>query len=124
MKKTKVLIVEDEAIVSLFLKVQLEKRGYLVSGQVISGELAIQALQKEEPDIILMDIHLAGKIDGLQAAAAIRLFSNANIIVMTGYEDEELKNTVKELKSADVLIKPVSINDIIAIIENKFKYLV
>jgi len=123
MKKTKILIVEDEAIVSLFLKVQLEKRGYSVSGQVISGELAIQAVQKEDPDIILMDIHLAGKIDGLQAATAIRLFSNANIIVMTGYEDEELKNAVKELKSAAVLIKPVSINDIIVIIENKFKYL-
>jgi len=40
-----------------------------VSGQVATGEDAIQAVQKEEPDIILMDIHLGGKIDGLQAAS-------------------------------------------------------
>ena len=124
MKKTKILIVEDEAVVSLFLKIQLEKRGYYVSGQEITGELAIQAVQKEEPDIILMDIHLAGKIDGIQAATAIRQFSNANIIVMTGYEDEGLRKAVRGLKSAEILTKPVSISDIIAVLEQKFKYIV
>jgi DNA-binding response OmpR family regulator len=124
MKKTKILIVEDEAVVSLFLKVQLVKRGYFVSGQVATGEDAIQAVQKEEPDIILMDIHLGGKIDGLQAASAIRQFSNVNIIAMTGYEDEELRIAVDKLTSSAILIKPVSIKDIIIVIEQKFKYIV
>ena len=124
MQKIKLLIVEDEAIVALFLKVQLEKRGYFVCGLVTSGEQAIKLTREEEPDIIIMDVHLAGKIDGLQTAAAIRLFSKANIIVVTGYEDEELRKKVEELKSTAFIIKPVSINDILEIIEHKFKYIV
>jgi DNA-binding response OmpR family regulator len=123
MEKTKILIVEDEAVVSLFLKVQLVKRGYFVCGQVTTGEDAIRAVQKEEPDIILMDIHLGGKIDGLQAALAIRQFSNVNIIAMTGYEDEELRIAIDKLTSSAILIKPVSIKDIIIVIEQKFKYM-
>jgi DNA-binding NarL/FixJ family response regulator len=71
-----------------------------------------------------MDVHLAGKMDGLQTATAIRLFSKANIIVVTGYEDEELRKEVEELKSSAFIIKPVSINDILEIIEHKFKYIV
>ncbi len=124
MKRTKILIVEDESIVALFLKVQLEKKGYSVTSRVITGEQAIQAAQNEDPDIILMDIHLAGKLDGIQAAMEIRHFSKANIIVMTGYEDEELRKTVNELQYSAILIKPVTINDIIEKIEEKFKYIV
>jgi DNA-binding NarL/FixJ family response regulator len=124
MQKIKLLIVEDEAIVALFLKVQLEKRGYLVCGLVTTGEQAIKVARTEEPDIIIMDVHLAGKMDGLQTATAIRLFSKANIIVVTGYEDEELRKEVEELKSSAFIIKPVSINDILEIIEHKFKYIV
>jgi DNA-binding response OmpR family regulator len=71
-----------------------------------------------------MDIHLGGKIDGLQAASAIRQFSNVNIIAMTGYEDEELRIAVDKLTSSAILIKPVSIKDIIIVIEQKFKYIV
>jgi len=123
MKKIKILFVEDEAIVALFLKVQLEKRGYLVTGHVVTGEQAIQSVQVSEPDIILMDIHLAGKLDGLKTSTAIRSFSKANIIVMTGYEDEEVRNAVKELSPAAILTKPVSINEITEIIEKNFKYL-
>ena len=122
MEKTKILIVEDESIVALFLKVQLEKKGYKVTEQVTTGEQAIKSAQKEEPDIILMDIHLAGKIDGMEAASVIRKFSNANIIIMTGYEDEGLVKAVKELKSSAILVKPVALNEIIEKIEKEFKY--
>jgi CheY-like chemotaxis protein len=122
MEKTKILIVEDEAIVALYLKIQLEKRNYKVTDKLTTGEQAVTSAQKENPDIILMDVHLAGKIDGLEAALAIRNFSNSNIIFMTGYEDGDMAKAVKELKFSKILVKPVSINEILDIIEKEFKY--
>ncbi len=118
MGKLTILIVEDEILVGLMLKTQLNQAGYLVCGVVASGEEAIELAQKENPDVVLMDIRLRGAMDGIEAAGRISAFSSARIIFTTGYQDPELKERAMKLNPAAFLRKPVGYTDIDAIIRS------
>ena len=80
-----ILIVEDEVMLSAWLKIQLEDEGYEVCGSFTTGEEAVEFVKETKPDVILMDINLVGKIDGIEAAEVITEKSNIPIIFMTGY---------------------------------------
>ena len=67
-----ILIVEDEISVSMELEEMLTENGYRVPGVADSGEEAIAMARKLGPDLILMDIKLSGKLDGIDAAIRIR----------------------------------------------------
>lgn len=67
-----ILIVEDERVVAWNLQTSLEKLGYVVAGNIASGEKAVDLAEKLKPDLILMDIRLQGSMDGIEAAARIR----------------------------------------------------
>ena len=71
MKKT-VFITEDEVMTSMMIKEYLEMQGFEVLRPSVSGEDAVQRVLVEKPDAVLMDIRLAGAIDGIEAAAEIR----------------------------------------------------
>jgi CheY-like chemotaxis protein len=114
----KILIVEDEAITAMYLQFQLKKLKYNVIKPVGSGENAIKVAMKENPQIILMDIGLAGKMDGIQTAKEIHSFCNPHIIFMTGYHDDELREQAKAIQSSTYLTKPIGIPDIVNIIRN------
>jgi hypothetical protein len=88
MKKTKVLIVEDEGILSMDMARSLESMGYEVVDAVPSGEEAVILLDVEEPDLILMDIQLAGDLDGIQTAELINKAHNIPIIYISEHTDE------------------------------------
>jgi two-component system, response regulator PdtaR len=120
-KETKILIVEDEAITAMYLQMRLKKLSYNVVKPVGSGESAIQIAHKESPNFILMDIGLAGKLDGIQTAREILQFSDAYIIFMSGYNDDELREKVNLLKPSSFLLKPIGVNDIVGIIEMQQK---
>ncbi len=66
------MVVEDEEFTGSYIKTKIEKMGDLVSPIVDSGEMAIKIVKKENPDLILMDIVLKGKIDGIEAASQIK----------------------------------------------------
>ena len=68
---THILVVEDEPIVALDLQQRLEKMGYRVPSVVATGEAAIAAAVSERPQLVLMDISLAGPMDGVEAAEQI-----------------------------------------------------
>lgn len=68
----KVLIVEDQAIILEDLKSLLEKSGYNVVGSARSGEEAITLAEEVDPDVIVMDIHLQGNLDGIETAYRIQ----------------------------------------------------
>lgn len=67
----RILIVEDESIIALEMKFKLEFEGYTIVGIVATGEEAIKIAHDENPDLILMDIMLRGKMDGIEAASMI-----------------------------------------------------
>ena len=85
-KQIKILLVEDEFINALLIKKQLEFIGYAVSHHVTTGENAIISAKQNHPDIIIMDIRLAGEIDGIEAASVIKSESDIPVIFITGYE--------------------------------------
>ena len=122
-QQIKIMIVEDEAITAMYLQMRLKMLSYNVLKPISSGDIAIQIAQKELPNIILMDIGLTGKLDGIQTARKIQLFCDAHFIFMSGYQDEDMKDQVGLIKSSSYLTKPIGIKDIVNIIETKIKEL-
>ncbi|MCP4537617.1 MAG: response regulator [Chloroflexi bacterium] len=111
-KKIHVLIVEDEFLAALYLQGELIQLGYTVSDPIATGEEAIERTEREQPDVILMDIRLAGTIDGIEAAREIISRHTIPIIFMTGYSDDETKERAQRLQPAAYLIKPFQIYQI------------
>ena len=72
MGKVNVLLVEDESIVAKDIQLSLKRLGYNVLGIENTGEKAISSARKLDPDIIIMDIMLKGKINGIEASEKIR----------------------------------------------------
>ncbi len=119
MKRLKLLIVEDETIVALNLRMQLRKNNINVLPPVSGGEKALAVSKTEKPDIILMDIGLQSKMNGLEAAREILNIYNPLIIFTSGYMDKKLNNEIKTL-NASILYKPFDVKEIIEIINKKF----
>jgi signal transduction histidine kinase len=87
--KTKVLIVEDEAIVAADLANKLEHLGYRVIGTVPSGEDAIAIAGEQRPDIVLMDIRLSGPLDGIETAERLRCAHAIPVVYVTAHSDPD-----------------------------------
>lgn len=107
MRKTRVLIVEDEGIVAVTVKVTLIAAGYEVLPIAISAASAIELAGANKPDLALMDIKLRGKADGIDAA--FRIWEDFNIpsIFVTAYATEEMMERVRTVKHFGFLEKPV-----------------
>ena len=115
-----ILIVEDEVMLSTWLKMQLEDEGYLVCGCITTGEEAIEFVKETKPDVIIMDINLVGEIDGIEAAEKIKKKSNIPIIFMTGYEEPDIYERAQKTNPVAYLTKPVEIWDLKPIFESIF----
>ncbi len=102
-----VLIVEDEGLITLHLTEILENVGYRVVDPAYSGEMALKAFQKSPlPDLILMDIGLAGSIDGIETARKIRQHWSIPLIFVTAYTSEKMLARMRDVAPDGVLIKP------------------
>ena len=106
MDEAHILIVEDERIVARDLAGTLEKLGYAVSGVVASGEDAVEHATRERPDLVLMDIVLAGEMNGVDAAMAIRNQLDIPVIYLTAYADDATLQKAKVTEPFGYLIKP------------------
>ena len=104
-----VLIVEDELIVADDLEWQLTTIGYEVTGIVTSGEEALTAIVERRPDIVLMDIQLQGKMNGLEAAKLIQVRTGAAIIFVTAFPSAFLRHPEQMQPPGICLSKPFSI---------------
>ncbi|MBI2850798.1 MAG: response regulator [Chloroflexi bacterium] len=104
--KARILIVEDEAIEALDLQSRLANLGYPLPNVVHSGEDAVRQAKETCPDLVLMDIMLPGKIDGIQAAEQIRTFLDVPIIFLTAYADEKTLQRAKITEPYAYIVKP------------------
>ncbi|MDZ4148681.1 MAG: LytTR family transcriptional regulator DNA-binding domain-containing protein [Flavobacteriaceae bacterium] len=84
----KILIVEDEMIIGANISLQLNSLGYEVSGIIPRGEEALLHLKENQPDIVLMDINLKGKIDGVETALLMQQEIDIPIIYLTANADK------------------------------------
>ena len=105
--KTRVLIVEDEIICSEHIQLLLKRWGYDVLAIVASGEAALDILQDECPDLILMDISLAGELDGIDTARRIRALYTVPILYLSGCESEKIAERLKSSAPSAYILKPI-----------------
>jgi CheY-like chemotaxis protein len=117
MSANKILIVEDEAVVSLDISRRLEKMGYEVIGRIASGEEAIAVIQEERPDLVLMDINLQGEMDGIETATTLYKEHNLPVIYLTAYAGESTLERAKESKPYGYILKPFKERELHAAIE-------
>lgn len=108
MEKTpgRILIVEDEQIVAKHIKNHLKKGGYDPVGVAVTGEDAVRLASELQPDLILMDIRLAGPMDGIQAAEKIRARYNIPFIYLTAFADSETLERSRTTEPFGYLLKP------------------
>lgn len=104
--KTKIQVVEDEGVVALDICRHLESFGYEIAGTHASGESAIDAFERENPGLVLMDIRLQGELDGIDAASIIRERYTVPVILLTAYADEKTVERAKFIEPFGYIIKP------------------
>lgn len=112
-----ILIVEDEILLAKELANSLIKLGYEITGKVSSGEDCLNLINEKQPDLILMDINLAGEIGGIETAQRIRAGHDIPIIYLTGYAEEDVLERAKRTEPYGYLGKPVSFLELRSTIE-------
>jgi len=117
MTQAKILIVEDELIAAANIAINLTKLGYEVTAKVNSGEKALIKVAENLPDLVLMDIQLRGKIDGIEAAAQIRALYQIPVVYITAYADGPTIERAKLTEPYGYLIKPFKAMDVSSTIE-------
>lgn len=113
----KVLIVEDSKSFRYFLSKALTQRGYEITASVEKGEEALDFLEGETPDIILMDIHLAGDLDGIETASRIRQTLDLPIIYMTSEYSETFMHRAAQTLPDGYLCKPFEIHHLLGVLD-------
>ncbi len=112
----KILIVEDEMITALDLHHELCSLGYEVAGLATSGEEAVRLTNQSDPDLILMDLRLTGKMDGIEAATQIQRVKSVPVIYLTA-NAHLLVRAFTEMEEPHIcLTKPFSPPDLEAVI--------
>ena len=106
MTQTNILIVEDELLIAKSIAKKLKKLGYNIAKIVASGREAIQYASEASLDLILMDIAIKGKIDGIETAHNIKKIVNTPIIFLTAYANDETLDRASKTGCYGYLIKP------------------
>jgi PAS domain S-box-containing protein len=117
MAMPRILVVEDERIVALNLKQMLLKLGYDVVDVVSTGEKALAAVERTDLDLVLMDIHIDGPIDGVETAARLPDDRHVPVIYLTAYSEEATLERARETEPYGYLLKPFSEREVHAAIQ-------
>jgi len=117
MSKKRILLVEDEAVTAMDLQSNLIRLGYEVPTIVASGADAIRAAGESTPDLILMDISLAGPLSGIEAADVIRKTHAVPIIFLTAHADDATLARAKRTEPFGYLPKPCGLDTLVTTIE-------
>jgi len=104
----RVLIVEDEHIVQLHLRMILQDLGYEVTGVASSSAEALACAQQDAPNLVLMDVRLAGQPDGIDTARELRARHGLDVVFLTAYADEGTVVRAEAVGAVGYLVKPFS----------------
>lgn len=105
-EKPSILIVEDDVIVTEDLKGKLQRLGFEICGTAEGGEQAIELVSARRPDLVLMDIHLKGAMDGIEAATLIRRDSDIPVVYLTAHSDRSTLERARITEPFGYLLKP------------------
>lgn len=108
MEKARIMIVEDEGVLAKGIERKMETLGYTAVGIAFSGEEAIPMVEQIHPDLVLMDIKLAGQMDGIETAQQILEKFNIPVIYLTAFSDKETIQRAKITAPFGYILKPVN----------------
>src|SRR5690606_6902055 len=111
------MLVEDERIVAFDLQRQLRGFGYEVGAVVASGEQAVRRAAEDLPDLVLMDIHLEGRMDGIEAASEIRTRHGSPVVFLTAYAEDDTLCRALDSRPFGYLVKPCEARELHATIQ-------
>ena len=117
MKKSQILLVEDDRIIAKDIQKTLIDYGYIVLESIPSGEQALEFLENVQPDLILMDIRLEGDLSGIETATVIKNKYGIPIIFLTAYTDQKTLSEAKKTDSFGFIVKPYNEKELYATIE-------
>ena len=117
MGQAKILIAEDTRIVALDIQSRLQEWGYAVPAVVSSAEEAIRKAAETGPDLVLMDIKLKGKMDGIEAAAHIKAQFGIPVIYLTAYLDQDTLQRARDTEPLGYVTKPYEERELSTTIE-------
>lgn len=117
MNKASILIVEDNGILAVHLQDILIRHGYAAPDPVATGEAALAAVTAAPPDLVLMDVQLAGAMDGIETAHDIQVHHDIPIIYLTAFSHEIQLEQAKDTEPYGYLVKPVSERELLATLD-------
>jgi PAS domain S-box-containing protein len=117
MPNPQIMIVEDERIIAEYIQSSLKTLGYNVGDIASSGEEAIEKAENLRPDLVLMDIKIRGKMDGIEVAGELRSKFDIPVVYLTAYSDAELLNRAKITEPLGYIIKPFGESELQTAIE-------
>ena len=108
MAKAKIFIVEDEVLIADEVSASLVQLGYDVCGMASKGEVALEKIEILNPEIVLCDIRLAGKIDGIEVADCVRNRFGLPVVYLTAHADAATLERAKVTQPYGYVLKPAS----------------
>ncbi|MEX0722978.1 MAG: response regulator [Gracilimonas sp.] len=109
----KVMIVEDDPLLSIVEQKMVEKLGYIVVGKATSGEETLNMYRELNPEVLIIDIQLSGSLNGIETVERIRKADpDLPVIFLSGDRSSEVLNSARKVDCIDFLLKPVSSNEL------------
>jgi DNA-binding NarL/FixJ family response regulator len=113
----RILVVEDEAVIALRLQKRLKEMGYDVPDIAYTGDDAVEKAGRLKPDLVLMDIMIPGKMDGIEAAKIVKTEFDIPVIFLTAFSEDKIIENAKQAEPFAYLLKPFQDREIKAAIE-------
>ncbi len=117
MDRPRIMLVEDELIISMDVRQILEDLNYAIAASPTSAEAALELIKETKPDLVLMDIVLAGEMDGISAAKIIRERYDIPVLFLTGNADIPTVRRARDSEPYGFVLKPVTATDLFSAID-------
>ncbi len=114
----KIVIAEDERIIALGLSSTLKKLGHDVRGLCPTGELCIESVEREQPDVIFMDIRMEGGMDGIEAARIVKTRFGTPVVFTTAFDDSDTRARAAATNPVAFLTKPITSDSVRDVLSN------
>jgi len=115
--KARIYIMEDECIVAEDIAIRLTQLGYEVVGSLARAEDALTMIDQAHPDLVLMDIHLQGEMDGIALAQELRAKSRIPVVFLTAYAESATFQRAKSAQPFGYVLKPFEDRELEIVIE-------
>ena len=107
-----IVVVEDDALIALFIKESVEELGHCVVGLFDEAAAVIAFVKETKPDLVLMDIEIKGSVDGIACAAALQNRYGVPSIFVTSHKESAVINDAMDVAPLGFLIKPIEESDL------------